>query len=476
MTRPQERPEPRAHRPVKIVATIGPASRDSGTIARLIGAGVDVVRLNLSHGTWASHREAARVIRRESKAAGRHVMILADLPGPKIRLGALPGGRVSLAAGETVRLSGTGVTGALPVLLPRLADAVAPGDRILLADGAVELEVERVADNVVSCVVTIGGAVSSRKGISLPSASWAPAAFTPADRKALALAIDLGADAVALSFVGAASDIAAARRAATRLGAAGLPFVAKIETRRALADLEAIVAAADGVMVARGDLGVEIPPEEVPPAQRRIVAAARRAARPVIVATQMLVSMVVAPRPTRAEAADVAGAVWEGADAVMLSEETAVGSHPVEAVGTMARIIASAAREAAKDGPADAPDYGTSSAIGRAACQLARDLRAAAIVAATESGHTALMVSRHRPPCPIVGLTPNRTTARRLSLLWGVTPVLRPSYASVGDMTSKAAEAARTLGLASPGDLLVCTAGLPFRQAGTTNLIRVVEV
>jgi pyruvate kinase len=288
--------------------------------------------------------------------------------------------------------------------------------------------------------------------------------------------VAFGADAVALSYVGAPSDITAARREAIRLGAPGLPLVAKIETRRALDAIEAIVAAADAVMVARGDLGVEIPLEEVPTAQRAIVAAARRAGRPVIVATQMLASMVTAPRPTRAEAADIDAAVREGADALMLSEETAVGSRPAEAVATMAGIIDAASAEGPAGNPGEPPATDTSSAIGQAACLLAARLSAKAIVAATESGHTALMVARYRPSCPIVGLTPNPGTARRLSLVWGVTPILRPSYANVGQMTAKAAEAASSLGLASRGDLLVCTAGLPFRSSGTTNLIRVVEV
>jgi pyruvate kinase len=296
---------------------------------------------------------------------------------------------------------------------------------------------------------------------------------TAADREALRSGLVREADFIAISYAGAPADVEAVRSLAREAGA-DLPVVAKIETRRALDHLQGIVAAADAVMVARGDLGVELPPEEVPPAQRRILAAARCLGRPAIVATQMLGSMTASPRPTRAETADVAGAVWGGADAVMLSDETAAGAHPVAAVETMSRIIAAAAREPAW--PPPAPPVGDDAdAVALAACRLAADIGAAAIVAATESGSTAAAVSRHRPACPVVGLTPNAQTARRLCLLWGVTPLLEAAYHDLDDMGAKAAGAARALGFARPGDPLVCTAGFPFARRGGTDLVRVIR-
>lgn len=461
-------------RPVKIVATIGPVSRTAGMIARFIDRGADVFRLNFSHGTFEEHGRIIDRIRKASRKAGRPVSILQDLPGPKVRIGALGGGKLVLSPGDDVVIAPPGKPETIPVDMDDFAGVVSPADHIMMADGAVELEVVRVSGKEILCRVITGGTVSSRKGITLPSRKWVPKAFTSLDREALAFGLSMGIDYAALSFVGSAEDIQAAKDFLGGRGAE-IPLVAKIETRRALDNLKDIADEADGLMAARGDLGVEIPLEEIPQAQKKIVHTAGARGKPVIVATQMLGSMTNNPRPSRAETTDVAGAVWSGADAVMLSEETAVGAYPLEAVSTMARIIEAASREPlSREVSFDIT--GTAEAISHAACLLAIDLGAAAIVAATESGSTAAAVSRFRPPCPIIGLTPNKETANRLALLWGVVPVFEKIYTGLDDMVIKAAQAARQLGLADTGSKLVCTAGLPFRKRGGTDLIRVISV
>jgi len=460
------------HRPAKIVATLGPATADPEALAGVLRAGADVVRLNFSHGTFAEHGARIAAVREAAARLGETVAVLQDLPGPKVRLGDLPGGRLDLRAGEEWRLGPAAAGADLPVELPGLAALLAPGDRVLLADGAVELEVASADGALVRCRVLAGGAVASRKGVTLPSRRWRPEVPTPADRAAVAFGVAHGVDFVALSFVGAAEEVRAVRALVAAAGG-DAPVVAKIETRRALDNLEEIVAAADAVMVARGDLGVELHPEDVPPAQRRILETARRLGRPAIVATQMLGSMATSPRPTRAETADVAGAVWGGADALMLSDETAVGAYPVAAVETMDRIAAAAARDTVP--LPEAPLLVPADAVARAAVRLAADLAAAAIVAATSSGTTAAAVSRRHPAVPVVGLTHRPDTARRLALLWGVTPRLAEPYVDLDDMSAKAVEAARALGLAPPGSTLVCTAGLPFGRGTGTDLIRVIR-
>lgn len=460
------------NRPVKIIATLGPSSDSPVIMERILREGTDIVRLNFSHGTFAAHGTRIAAVREIAARQGRPVAILQDLPGPKVRVGDLPGGRLILSPGMEVRLGPPESAAELPVSVSGLADLLQPGDRVLIADGAVEIEVLGVAGELVGCRILNGGVIASRKGITIPSGRWRPEVPTAADREALAFGLNHGVDLVALSYVGAADEILAVRASITD-GGGNVPVIAKIETRRALDNLEAIAAAADGIMVARGDLGVEIPPEEVPLAQRRIVALARTFGKPVIVATQMLGSMTQSPRPTRAETADLATAVWSGADAVMLSDETAGGAHPVESVAVMARGIAAASREPLTDTRETAP-RGPADAVAYAACRLAADLGAAAIVAATESGSTAAAVSRFRPACPIIGLTPNATTANRLCLLWGVVPFLEEPYHDLDDMSAKAAKAARALGLAAPGALLVSTAGFPFTRRGGTDLVRVI--
>ena len=423
----------------RVVATLGPASSDEATIGRLVEAGVDVFRLNFSHGSHAEHGARITAIR---KAAGdRPVAILQDLCGPKLRLSHPVRG----AVGDVVEVD--------------LPPTVRPGDPVLLADGVMQLEVI----DPPKCRVIVGGDIPAGKGLNLPSSRIEMAAFTDKDRADLAFGVAQGVDLVALSFVRRATDLTEAR-------ASGLPIVAKIETAEAVAHLGEIVAAADGVMLARGDLGVELPIERVPVVQKELLALANRAAKPVITATQMLRSMVDSLVPTRAEATDVANAVLDGTDAVMLSEETAVGRHPVEAVSVMHRLAAAAEAllgsctgETASE-PADQ--------VARAACELAARLGAAAIVVATESGFTARQVARHRPRVPIVALTPHETTRRRLALTWGVSAVhvaARPARST--DLLGFFREPVRATGLIAAGQRVVLTAGWPFGQA--TNLLHV---
>jgi pyruvate kinase len=469
------------HRRTKIVCTLGPATRSEAGIRSLLEAGADVLRLNFSHGDRGEHRDTIRMIRSVSAAVGREVAILQDLRGPKIRLGELPGGERMLNAGERVELASEPEVpnGALGVSYPYLLDDVTEGERILLADGLVELEVRsRLADRLV-CEVVVAGPVSSHKGVNLPGTTLRVAAFTDKDRADLEIGLAEGVDIVALSFVRHEDDLAPVRAMIAEHRPPPL-VVAKIEKPQAVDRLCQILAAVDGVMVARGDLGVEMPTEEVPLIQKRIIREARRAAKPVITATQMLRSMVDNPRPTRAEATDVANAILDGTDAVMLSEETAVGRWPVEAVSMLDRIARRVETELdpaapMRESPAESLPV-DAAAISRAACLLAHDLGAVAIVATTTSGSTARMVSRLRPRAPILALTPSLEVERQLALSWGVVP---QRIAGFDDIESAFAGARRRCvesGLAAPGDRIVATAGLPLHAAGTTNVIRVLNI
>ena len=424
----------------RIVATLGPATDDETRLAALLDAGVDVVRLNFSHGTHAEHGRRIAAVRR--LAAGRPIAILQDLGGPKLRLDR----PVRAEPGDVVEL--------------RLPATVLPGDPVLLADGIMQLE---VIDAARSRAVT-GGDIPAGKGINLPSSRLDLPAFTDKDRRDLAFGVAQGVDLVALSFVEQPSDLDAAK-------ASGLPVLAKIERARALDHLDALVAAADGVLVARGDLGVEIPIERVPLLQKRLVRLANRAAKPVIVATQMLRSMVTSPLPTRAEATDVANAVLDGADAVMLSEETAVGQFPVEAVRVMQRILRATESELPPQG--HDPDAGVSENVARAACALADQVGAAAIVVATRSGFSARNIARHRPRVPVVALTPDESTRRRLSLVWGVTALATAWFDDTDALLARFRDAVRPTGLVPDGAPVVVAAGWPFADAGTTNLVHV---
>ena len=469
-------------RRTKIVCTLGPATSDEGGIERLLAAGMDVVRLNFSHGHREEHRATIRRVREVAARLGREVGILQDLGGPKIRLGRLAVEERLLEPGERLRLvTGEAAEGPdLPVNYEHLLEDVAHGDSILLADGLVELEVlERSAD-ALECVVVVGGPVSSRKGVNLPGSTLRVPAFTDKDRLDLAVGLEEGVDFVALSFVRHERDLEPVHQCLA--GSVQRPLViAKIEKPQAVERLKQILAAVDGVMVARGDLGVEMPVVEVPLIQKRVIREARRAARPVITATQMLRSMVSSPRPTRAEATDVANAVLDGTDAVMLSEESAVGSYPVEAVEILDRIARRVEREydtrdLLLEPPSELLRDAEATAISRSACLVARDLDARLIVATTVSGSTARLLARLRPPVPVAALTPELAVRRQLTLSWGVLPATSPTFVDTDTLFDLVRSACRQQGLARPGDRVVITAGLPLAVRGTTNLIRVIEV
>jgi pyruvate kinase len=468
-------------RKTKIVCTLGPATESADGIASLIEAGMDVVRLNFSHGDRQDHREKIRRIRDVAASSGREIGILQDLGGPKIRLGELPEEGVHLEAGSTVALGvdGQTVDGVLPVSYPYLLDDVGVGEPILLADGLAELEVLELEKDRLLCRVVIGGTVTSRKGVNLPQANLRVAAFTEKDRADLEVGLEEGVDFVALSFVRHEDDLAPVRE---RLSQHEKPpmLIAKIEKPQAVERLQPILGVVDGVMVARGDLGVEMPPEKVPMIQKEIIAAARRAGRPVITATQMLRSMVDSPRPLRAEASDVANAVLDGTDAVMLSEETAIGKYPKEAVRVLDRV----AREA--EPRIDHMDMLTDSlspavpdltgAISRATCELAASIGATVIVTTTTSGDTARLVARHRPSAPILGMTTSAEVARQLSLSWGVIPAVGIETEDTVELGKAVLEVLSALGLGEQGDRIVITAGLPLGYSDSTNVIRVLEV
>jgi len=465
-------------RRTKIVATIGPASDSAEMLDALVAAGMDVARLNASHSGPGELEARLFAVRAAADRAGRHVAVMLDLAGPKLRLGETqPGSRLepdtefSISPGTCV---GDGAHACIGY--DGLADDVAPGDRLLLDDGAIELVVVGVDGRTVRTRVVAGGPISSRKGLNAPSVRLKVEALTDHDRDVLAWGIEAGIDLVAQSFVRSAADIEELR---SQMTGGAIPIVAKVETRAAIAGIEAIVAAADAVMVARGDLGVETAPEDVPVLQRRIVELCRGAGVPVIVATQMLESMTASPRPTRAEASDVANAIFDYVDAVMLSAETAVGRYPAASVETMARI-AERAEEAHAPLPAvpqprsDGDDV--TAAVSAAVCELAGDLRLAAIVTATQSGATARAVARHRPSVPVVAVTPDPAVARRLGIVWGVRPLVVELAEDTDLMLKSVLAAVRDTGLARPGERVAITAGISSRVPGATDLIVVQPV
>ncbi|MCC6621920.1 MAG: pyruvate kinase [Deltaproteobacteria bacterium] len=445
------------HRRTKIVATVGPASAGLDVLGRLVHAGVDVFRLNFSHGTHEAHAAAFANIRTAAAQAGRHVAVLADLCGPKIRVGRFEGGRVTLPAGQevvvTVRPGVIGSPSLIPSEYVALADDVKAGDRILLADGKLELAVLAVTGPDIRCMVIHGGELGDRKGMNLPGVAVSAPALTDKDRADALFAAELGVDYLALSFVRAASDVEGLKELVAAAGRY-VPVIAKIEKPEALDAIAAIVEASDGIMVARGDLGVELPAEEVPIIQQELVRMARKRARPVIVATQMLESMIDNPRPTRAEVTDVASAALGSADAVMLSAETASGQFPVEAVATLDRVLRLvegyqwAHGQFGRDDEPDARDE--AHAFARAVAQLSRDLQVRAVVVPTRSGHTARVVSSQRPASPIIATADHEAMCRRLALLWGVRaePI---ATEALGHLPETARDLAVRLGLATAG-------------------------
>jgi pyruvate kinase len=470
---------PRRHRRTKIVATLGPASAAPDMIARLFAAGADVFRLNFSHGSHEDHARNIATVRALEADIGRPIGLLADVQGPKLRIGRFGGGRVHLSQGQAYRLDmdpSPGNARRVQLPHPEIISVATAGTSLLLDDGKLRLRVSRNRGDHLECEVVTGGALSDRKGVNVPDILLQIPALTAKDRLDLDFALAQGVDFIGLSFVQRAEDVAEA----AEIAAGRAWIVAKIEKPQALEQLDAILDIADAAMVARGDLGVELPPEEVPLAQKRIVRAMRARGKPVIVATQMLESMINAPSPTRAEASDVAGAVFDGADAVMLSAETAAGQYPIEAVDMMDRIVTRVEQDDGwrliTDTACPAPDTSISGAIAGAASQVARSIGAAAIVAFTASGKTALRVARARPVPPIMGIVPDASTARRLSVAWGVHAVVSSETRSMGDAVIHAAKLARTEGFAKLGDPIVVAAGIPFGHAGSTNSLRVVSV
>jgi pyruvate kinase len=468
-------------RRTKIVCTIGPATSTANQIRRLILAGMDVARLNFSHGDHESHRETLRLIRQISKDLGKEIGILQDLGGPKIRIGRLPTQERDLRTGEKVVLSPASTLdpSIIPVNYPYIVEDVAVGDRILLADGLVELKVKEKRGNAVICEVVVGGTVQSHKGINLPSSHIRTPSFTQKDREDLSLGLEERVDFVALSFVRHEQDLEPVEKILDQNQNRPL-LIAKIEKAQAIQRLEKILARVDGLMIARGDLGVETPLEEVPIVQKRIIRSTRQSGKPVITATQMLRSMVSSPRPTRAEATDVANAILDGTDALMLSEETAIGGYSIESVEMLDRI-ARATEPYLKESdflsePTSELLPTTPSSISRAACRMAQDLRAAAIVAGTSSGSTARLVARFRPTCPVVGLTPHLQIQRQLTLSWGVIPARVTAFSDTEEMYSLAGLWVLGQGLARQGDRVVVTAGVPVGIPGTTNLVKVIEI
>ena len=473
------RPKLRRRRRTKIIATLGPASSTPEVLTRLFQAGADVFRLNFSHGTHEDHAARIAMIRELEQRFDRPIGILADVQGPKLRVGRFGGGRVQLQTGQPFRLDLNPTPGdALRVNLPHpeIIEAAAIGTTLLLDDGKLRLRVARKRADALETEIVVGGPLSDRKGVNVPDVVLPIPALTAKDRVDLAFALEHGANYIGLSFVQRPEDVAEAK--AIIAGRAWI--MAKMEKPQALENLDEILLLSDAVMVARGDLGVELPPEEVPLAQKRIVRAARALGRPVVVATQMLESMISAPAPTRAEASDVATAVFDGADAVMLSAETAAGQFPYEAVNIMDRIVARVEQDpgwrAIMDTNCPPPERSVSEAIASASRQVSSVLGAQAIVAFTASGITGLTVARERPEPPIIGLTPQIETARRLAVVWGVHAVVSDEIESLTSAVERAVAVAKTEGFAKSGEYIVVTAGVPVGRSGTTNVLRVATV
>lgn len=485
-----------AMRKAKIVCTIGPASLSPTILNCLIDSGMDAARLNFSHGTHASHAAAIAAIRRAAARRRTAVAIIQDLQGPRIRVGAVVDGGIEVRSGQTVRLrTAPAVVRRLqgshsaavsrstipdvPVTYPSLPRDIRRGARILINDGLIELVADRIAGSDVECTVVNGGCITSHKGINLPGTSVSAPALTRKDRNDIRFGIAQGVDYMALSFVKGPEDIRAAKRLIASCGD-DVPIIAKIERAEAVASLDAILEEADGVMIARGDLGVEMGPEAVPILQKRIIAKANRHRRLVITATQMLESMTQALRPTRAEASDVANAVFDGTDAVMLSAETAIGAHPIETVQVMDRIVRAAEKETEpgvilkRHTDSDTPSF--PEAISAAACSAARAIAAGAIVAFSERGATARLMSKQRPSAPILAVTPFEVVRRRMVLYWGVRPCTMPQIQQTDTRITETLRRLTRAGLLKTGEKIVIVSGTRVGQPGGTNLVKLQEV
>jgi pyruvate kinase len=468
----------RRNRRAKIVATLGPASSEPDIIARLFDAGVDVFRLNMSHSRppHDAIRKLHGAIRAAEAKFGRPIGILADLQGPKFRVGEMAGGRVFLREGATFRFDTEETAGTESRVLlphPQIFEAIEPGHILLLDDGKIRMQVLERKSGRIDARVMVAGPLASRKGVSMPDTILPINPITEKDKDDLDFVLRLGIDWVALSFVQRGEDVALARRMIGN----GAAIMSKIEKPSAIADLDAVIQQSDGLMVARGDLGVEMPVERVPGLQKEITRKARAAGKPVIVATQMLESMIASPVPTRAEVSDVATAVFDGADAIMLSAESAVGQYPLEAIGMMNRIAVEVEADPGYDKLVHAvptpPQATGADAIAAAAHAVADTLKLSAIICYTATGSTALRVARERPGLPVIGLTPVLSTARRLALAWGVHCVLTSDPENQADMVRKACRIAFEEGFAKAGEGVIITAGVPLGSPGATNMIRI---
>lgn len=466
----------RRNRRVKILATLGPASANEEMIDKLFRAGVDVFRINMSHSTHEGLKETHGIIRDVERKHNRPIGILCDLQGPKLRIGEMTGGRVFLREGENISFDmdkAAGTETRIPLPHKAIFDGVASGDALLLDDGKLRLRCTGKSDGRIDAEVVVGGPLASRKGVSLPDTVVPLGALTDKDRADLECAAELGVEWMGLSFVQRADDVAEARKLLRGRAAS----MSKIEKPSALLQLEEIIDLSDSIMVARGDLGVELPVERVPGLQKKMTRAARNAGKPVVIATQMLESMISAPVPTRAEVSDVATAVFEGADAVMLSAESAVGQYPVEAVEMMDKVACEVESDPAYDkiihSHETAPEATGADAIAAAAKSVSETLNLAAIICYTSTGSTGMRVARERPQQPIITLTPNRDTSRRLAAVWGLHCVLTEDAKDLDDMVDKACKIAFEEGFAKPGDRVIVTAGVPLGTPGATNMVRV---
>ncbi|WP_293867319.1 pyruvate kinase [uncultured Alsobacter sp.] len=470
----------RRHRRAKIVATVGPASASPEMLKTLFLAGVDTFRLNFSHGTHEDHAKVHAAIRALEKEVDRPIAILMDLQGPKLRVGTVKDGKIQVAAGEPVRFvleGGEGDAMSIPLKHPEIYAALSPGDDLLIDDGRVRVRVTGVGQDFIDAKAVVAGTISNRKGVNVPGCVLDISPLTPKDRADLAFGLELGVDWVALSFVQRPGDMIEARGLVG--DKAGL--VAKIEKPAAFDQIDDIIRLSDAVMVARGDLGVEIPHEQVPGRQKELVRACRKAVKPVIVATQMLDSMVSAPAPTRAEASDVATAIYDGADAVMLSAESASGQYPREAVEMMDRIIRSTEghklyRSIVSASSEPGEDVTAPHAVAAAAADLAEAIHAPCIVAFTSSGTTAARIARKRPAVQVLAITPDLAVSRRLCLLWGAHSLWADDVHTYEEMVDMATARSLSEEFARPNDAIVVVAGIPFAQAGTTNNLRVVQI
>jgi pyruvate kinase len=469
----------RRNRKVKILATVGPASSDETMLRKLFEAGADVFRINMSHSSHDLMRELVKRIRNVEVAVKRPIGILCDLQGPKLRVGKFENVKVELTAGQTFTLDDNPAPGnAARVHLPHpeILQSVQPGHRLLIDDGKLSLLAEACDGKSIRCKVVSGTMISDKKGVSLPDTVLPVGALTEKDRSDLDACLAENIDWIALSFVQRPDDVAEVKKIAAGRAA----VMSKLEKPQAIERLSEIIEISDALMVARGDLGVEMPLEAVPGIQKQITRAARRAGKPVVVATQMLESMITAAAPTRAEVSDVATAVFEGADAVMLSAESASGAYPVEAVATMARIAENVERDPLYPGIINAqrsePEATAADGIALASRQIAETLNLAAIVAYTASGTTGLRAARERPRMPVIALSPILKTARRLALVWGTHSVVTDDAYDLDDMVNRACRIARDEGFAQPGDRVIITAGVPLRTPGSTNMLRIAYV